>query len=116
MSVPETLFEEPRPVRAALVRDGGESGASVVETTLTTGKATFEFELPIPGLPVGDYKLVTSVGLPDGRTLTDRQPLRKLPPSGNEWRLDRDLRLLRNGRRKLLRVFVVCSLLSADSF
>jgi hypothetical protein len=98
LRIPETMFKEPRPVRAALVRKGGNADASLAKTTSTATESTFDLELSIPGLPVGDYELVTSVDLPDGRTIADRQPLRKLPASGNEWRVDRSLRLLRNGK------------------
>jgi hypothetical protein len=97
LNVPETMFENPLPVRVELMRNDNQDGASVVETSTKAETATFELDLPIPDLPIGDYELVTSVDLPDGRTVTDRQALHKLPPAENEWRVDRDLRLLRNG-------------------
>lgn len=97
LDIPAGNLAEPLPVKVKLVVKGANADP-VVQSSLSASEETFAFSLDLPDLAEGDYELLTTVTLPDGRDVIDRQTLRKLPAVKTEWRIDRDLRLLRNGK------------------
>lgn len=95
LNLPEAALAEPRPVEVSLYSN--EAKEPIARKTLQAEAEEFDFKLVLPEMPVGEYVLVTTVEMPDGKTITDRQALRRLEAVENEWRLDEHRRLLRNG-------------------
>lgn len=73
-------------------------GKPVATGSVTTDTSRAALSVPISNLAEGTYLLRVTATVGDGEVFTESATIRKLPPVDNEWRIDENLALLRNGK------------------
>ncbi len=80
-----------------LFPEDDSTGRPLAEGKVRTDSNRAELSLPLPELAPGRYVLRVSARVEDGEEFLAEAPIRKLPRVAHEWRLDKNLVLLRNG-------------------
>lgn len=88
-------------LESTLLSTGEGTGIPIASTRTAVEAPEAIVSVPVADLSEGTYLLVIKATLASGETFSAEETITKVPPSPNEWRIDENLVLLRNGKEFL---------------